>query len=312
MKRFPRLIQIWLVEFIFSVCLASTVAGIVDRRGTAACPPSGEGLDSIFWLGLMVAFVFGFFVVRGYLKQRILEEVNDGQRYLYYTTHPSYGLLSVITIWLPWLLIWGTRYDGCVTYYQHLLGYAWGAILAAMFVIRLIAWHGVSKVPEGKPGTEWTTAWRPVVGLVLFAHAIVFLPIGYWYWKQQRDIRNAMPVKAGDRGETGLCLKVEGPIIGEPQFWAPQGTGRGGNNYAGGGVLVRLESGGEALLLAEATSLGDLREALAKAKSGRIAATGRVVSKISANDGKYYGFTEAGFPAAGSGGRVFVRLGLPD
>lgn len=50
---------------------------------------------------------------------------------------------------------------------------------------------------------------------------------------------------------------MEGRLASEPVYWAPRGTGRGGNNFAGAGVLVDLSTGGQALLLMESMSVPD-------------------------------------------------------
>ncbi|AGB25151.1 hypothetical protein Mycsm_04933 [Mycobacterium sp. JS623] len=56
---------------------------------------------------------------------------------------------------------------------------------------------------------------------------------------------------ADAKGHAGQTFRLEGQLASKPAYWAPKGTGRGGNNYAGAGVLVDLSSGGQALLLAE-------------------------------------------------------------
>jgi hypothetical protein len=94
-------------------------------------------------------------------------------------------------------------------------------------------------------------------------------------------------------------------------YWAPNGTGRGGNNYAGAGVLVNLSSGGEALLLAESMVVSDFIALINDAHNGEINALGKLIDEITDDQRKYYGLDEAGFPQPAEGGRVVVLLTTP-
>jgi hypothetical protein len=94
-------------------------------------------------------------------------------------------------------------------------------------------------------------------------------------------------------------------------YWAPNGTGRGGNNYAGAGVLVDLSSGGEALLLAESMVVSDFIFLMNDAEDGRIETIGRVIDEITDDQRKYYGLDEADFPPPVDGDRVIVMLTTP-
>jgi hypothetical protein len=93
-------------------------------------------------------------------------------------------------------------------------------------------------------------------------------------------------------------------------YWAPNGTGRGGNNYAGAGVLVRLDGGGEALLLAESMTVSDFKAAVAEAKNGVIHTQGKVIDEVTETQQKYYGLDPAAFPGSDDG-RVLVLLQTP-
>jgi hypothetical protein len=73
--------------------------------------------------------------------------------------------------------------------------------------------------------------------------AVVCIPIAIMFWQDHRRIAALPMVTAADAdGHAGQYFP-SGPV-----YWAPKGTGRGGNNYAGAGVLIELASGGDALL----------------------------------------------------------------
>ena len=100
-------------------------------------------------------------------------------------------------------------------------------------------------------------------------------------------------------------------VTGEPVYWAPRGTGRGGNNYAGAGVVVQLDNAaGEVLLLAESLSVSDFRGVLRHVENGRINVSAKVIDTISDTQRQYYGFQLDDFPAA-SHGRVLALLSYP-
>jgi hypothetical protein len=87
-------------------------------------------------------------------------------------------------------------------------------------------------------------------------------------------------------------------------------AGRSGNNFAGAGVRVALEGGGEALLLAEALSVSDLLGDLDDAEDtndDRIESVGRTVADITEEERRYYVFDLGDFPPPDPGGRVLLR-----
>jgi hypothetical protein len=63
-------------------------------------------------------------------------------------------------------------------------------------------------------------------------------------------------------------------------YWAPKGTGRGGNNYAGAGVLIALASGGGALLLAESMTVADFIGLMRDSPDRVVHSQGRVIDEI--------------------------------
>jgi hypothetical protein len=97
----------------------------------------------------------------------------------------------------------------------------------------------------------------------------------------------------------------------QPAYWAPKGTGRGGNNFAGAGVLVDLPSGGDALLLAESMVVSDFIFAMDDADNGQIKTQGKVIDEITEDQRKYYGLDEAAFPEPTEDGRVMLLLSIP-
>jgi hypothetical protein len=112
-------------------------------------------------------------------------------------------------------------------------------------------------------------------------------------------------------GHVGEYRRVAGRLGSEAVYWAPHGTGRGGNNYAGAGVLVELPSGGEALLLAESLSVPDFVGMMKDVRNGELKAQGKVIDSITGDQQKYYGFDESDFPEAPSSGRVMMLLSYP-
>jgi hypothetical protein len=112
-------------------------------------------------------------------------------------------------------------------------------------------------------------------------------------------------------GAADRYRRLEGEVASEPVYWAPRGTGRGGNNYAGAGVLVQLPSGGEALLLAESLSVPDFVGVMDDVKNGEIKTQGKVIDHITEDQEECCGFDEHDFPGASSDGRVIVVLSYP-
>ncbi|MGU3497430.1 hypothetical protein [Mycobacterium sp. C31M] len=127
--------------------------------------------------------------------------------------------------------------------------------------------HGVELRQRPPP------AWKPVVMI----YAIGGIPIAYLWWDELRTIDKLPVVTADDAyGHEGEFFRVRDRLASEPVYWAPRGTGRSADNHAGAGVLVDLETGGDALPLAEALSVPDLVGVLKKT-IGDPPAAGRVM-----------------------------------
>jgi len=76
-------------------------------------------------------------------------------------------------------------------------------------------------------------------------------------------------------------------------------------------VLVRLASGGEALLLAESLSVPDFVGVMEDVTGGEIKTQDKVIDAITDTQLQYYGFDESDFPDPSSDGRVTVLMSCP-
>ena len=191
-----------------------------------------------------------------------------------------------------------------------------------MAVARLLAWyvfrfgrrgldnqaaaHGMSQRRLG-----WEIAWKPILMLMVMIYAIVGIPLG-WMWFQEKRTIAALPVvSVHDTAYAGEYRRVQGTLKSDAVYWAPRGTGRGGNNYSGAGVLVELPSGGEALLMAESLSVPDFVNMMNHSGAGTVNTQGKVIDAITEDQQEYYGFNESDFPEASSDGRVMLLLSYP-
>ncbi len=340
-SRIPQLIQIWLIELFFALPLTFFIAKLIDIHGAFGVPGTGEALPGVFWGALVLSLVCGFFFVRSLIRPRIVRgewtpmisaDIGDytvyaGNRqwttsYHYLTSHPSYSLLVLLTAPIPGAMFMATLNNGDNTFYWRAAGIVGLVVLALMALARLLAWYvfrfgrrtldnqaaaqGMSQRRLG-----WEIAWKPILMLMVMIYAVVGIPLG-WMWFQEKRAIAALPVvTADDNDSSGQYRRVEGTLSSEAVYWAPRGTGRGGNNYSGAGVLVTLRSGGEALLLAESLSVPDFLGALKDVTNGEIKTRGKVIDAITADQEKYYGFDESGFPDASSDGRVMLLLSYP-
>lgn len=344
-SRIPQLVQIWLLELFFVMLLAFFIGKVLDSHGALGVPGTGDPIPGTFWGALVVALVFGFFVFRPIVRPRIVEgewapmvrvPVGDVDamvpnrrariEYEYLSSHPSYALLLLLTLPLPLSFWYFSRGEGDSTFYWRITGIVGMAILAAMAVVRLLAWYvfrfgrrnlddASSAAGHSPARIGWEIAWKPVLMLVVMCYAIVCIPLGVMFWQDARRVA-ALPVVAvaDGRDHVGAMFRVEGPLASDPVYWAPNGTGRGGNNFAGAGVVVELPSGGEALLLSESMTVSDFRFALAdaaKTPDDVIHTQGVVVDEITDDQRQYYGITVDDFPAPGPDGRVLVMLTTP-
>ncbi|ETW22711.1 hypothetical protein [Mycobacterium gastri] len=340
-SRIPQLIQVWLQELFFVMPLAFFIGKVIDIHGAFGVPGTGERLDATFWGALVVALVFGFLFVRSLVKPRIAQgswtptvhadigafTVYGGNRnwtviYPYLTSHPSYALLLLLTAPIPAVMVAATINQGDSTFYFRVCGIVGLIILACMAVARLLSWYvfriGRRRLDEqlrGLPISQrrlgWEIAWKPVLVLVVLMYAIVCIPLGAMWLKEQRTIAALPVVTVADTQYPGQYRRVTGKVASQPVYWAPQGTGRGGNNYAGAGILVTLPSGGEALLLADSMAVPDFKGMMAHVHHGELSATGKVIDAVTATQRKYYGFNENAFPAPAAGGRVMLLLSEP-
>ena len=243
--------------------------------------------------------------------------------YKYLSSHPSYALLLLLTAPIPAVMVAMTINHGDSTFYWRVAGVVGLIVLAVMALSRVLAWYvfrfgrrqlDTQAEAEGMSQRRlgWETAWKPVLMLMVMMYAIVCVPLGWMFWQQHRTVA-ALPVVTADDGarHAGEYRRVEGTLSSEAVYWAPRGTGRGGNNYAGAGVLVELPSGGEALLLAESLSVPDFVGMMHDVRNGQLKAQGKVIDAITEDQQKYYGFDASDFPDVHSDGRVMMLLSYP-
>lgn len=340
-SRIPQLIQVWLMELFFVLPLTFFIGKLIDIHGAFGVPGTGERLDGVFWGALVVSLIFGFVFLRALVKPRVVQgswtpavhadiggvTVYGSNRawtvtYPYLTSHPSYALLLLLTAPIPAVMFAATINQGDSTFYFRICGILGLIILGCMALARVLAWYvfrfGRRQLDEqlhGSPISQrrlgWEIAWKPVLVLMVMMYAIVGIPLGVMWLKEKRTIAALPVVTVADAAQPGNYRRVEGTVASEPIYWAPRGTGRGGNNYAGAGVLVALPSGGEALLLAEALSVPDFKAMMADVRHGGLKATGKVIDVVTANERTYYGFDESVFPRPSAGGRVMLLLSNP-
>jgi hypothetical protein len=335
-SRIPQLLQIWLVELFFVMPLAFFIGKVIDIHGAMGVPGMGGSVPGTFWGALVLALVTGFFFVRGLVRPRVVEGswapmvripiggdvdlmvANRRTRveYDYLTSHPSYALLLLLTVPLPLSMWYFSRNEGDSTFYWRITGIVGLVIIGVMAVARVLAWYvfrfGRSRVEHVSARAAWEIAWKPVLMLIVMCYAIVCIPLAVMFWQDDRRIA-ALPVvsTADAEGHAGQYFRVEGRLATQPVYWAPKGTGRGGNNYAGAGVLVDLPSGGDALLLAESMTVSDFIFAVDDVDNGQIKTQGRVIDEITEDQRKYYGLDEAAFPEPTEDGRVMLLLSTP-
>ncbi|WP_396926310.1 hypothetical protein [Mycolicibacterium sp.] len=341
-SRIPQLIQIWLLELFFALPLAFFIGKAIDIRGAFGVPGTGESMPGTFWAALVVALIAGFFFVRSLVKPRIVKgswapvvkadvgnftlyATNSRARvdYVYLSSHPSYALLLMLTAPIPAVMVAATANQGDSTFYWRITGIVGLVILALMACARGLAWYvfrfgrkqlddQLSVLPVSPRKLSWEIAWKPVLMLMVLMYGIVCIPLGWMWLAEKRTIAHLPEVTVADaRDHVGDYRRVQGTPASEPVYWAPRGTGRGGNNYAGAGILVDLDDGGQALLLAESMSVPDFRGVMKDTGRGRLNATGKVIDDITPDQRTYYGFDPEAFDAAPPGGRVMLLLSYP-
>jgi hypothetical protein len=317
------------------------IGKLIDIRGGFGVPGTGERVDGVFWGALVVSLIFGFFFLRALTKPRIVQgswtpvvhadvgpvTVYGGNRawsvtYPFLTSHPSYALLLLITAPIPAVMWAATINQGDSTFYWRVCGIVGLILLACMALARVLAWYvfrfgrrkleaQLDGLPVSQRRLSWEIAWKPVLVLVVLMYAIVCIPLGAMWLKEKHTIAALPVVTVADTDHPGDYRRVQGSLASGAVYWAPHGAGRGGNNYAGAGVLVALPSGGEALLLAESLSVPDFRGMMADVRDGRLRATGKVIDAVTADQRKYYGFDLHAFPPPPPEGRVMLLLSQP-
>lgn len=304
-SRFYYLVQVWLCDLFIVMPFAFFFGRIIDNHGCCGVAGTGAGIDGTYWGCFVVGLGFLALLVRGLVRSRDV----DG----FVSSHPSYGLLLLITLPIPLLMVLVTVNDGDSLFYMRAYGIAGLVTIGALFVLRVIGWlvFGRRSPSTLTPRESWTEVWQPVIALVVLLYAIGGIPFGLMTWQEHRTIEN-LPLATTQSNERGrVYVRVEGRVVGEPVRWAPGGTGRGGNNYAGIGVLVALDAGGEVLLLADSLSVPDLTGDLEDVEDGRISSFGETFTAISEDQQTYYGFDQDDFPPPDPAGRVLVLRSYP-
>nr|WP_221218735.1 MULTISPECIES: hypothetical protein [unclassified Mycolicibacterium] len=341
-SRIPQLIQIWLLELFFALPLAFFIGKAIDIHGAFGVPGTGESMPGAFWGALVVALIAGFFFVRSLVKPRIVQgswapvvranvgdftlyAANNAARvnYVYLSSHPSYALLLLLTAPIPAVMFAATTNQGDSTFYWRVTGIVGLIILGCMALARVLAWYvfrfgrkqlddQLSGLPVSPRRLSWEIAWKPVLMLMVLMYGIVCIPLGWMWLAEKRTIAHLPEVTVADsQTHVGDYRRVEGRTASEPVYWAPRGTGRGGNNFAGAGILVDLETGGQALLLAESLSVADFRGVMNDVDNGLLKATGKVIDEITEDQRTYYGFEPDAFAKPPQGGRVMLLLSYP-
>ncbi|TDO09058.1 hypothetical protein EV580_5091 [Mycobacterium sp. BK086] len=341
-SRIPQLIQIWLLELFFALPLAFFIGKAIDIHGAFGVPGTGESMPGAFWGALVVALIAGFFFVRSLVKPRIVQgswapvvranvgdftlyAANNAARvnYVYLSSHPSYALLLLLTAPIPAGMFAATTNQGDSTFYWRVTGIVGLIILGCMALARVLAWYvfrfgrkqlddQLSGLPVSPRRLSWEIAWKPVLMLMVLMYGIVCIPLGWMWLAEKRTIAHLPEVTVADsQTHVGDYRRVEGRTASEPVYWAPRGTGRGGNNFAGAGILVDLETGGQALLLAESLSVADFRGVMNDVDNGLLKATGKVIDEITEDQRTYYGFEPDAFAKPPPGGRVMLLLSYP-
>lgn len=243
--------------------------------------------------------------------------------YDYLISHPSYSLLLLLTAPIPAVMVLMTINHGDNTFYWRVAGVVGLVVLALMAVARLVSWYvfriarrdiDAHAAAQGMSPRKlgWEMAWKPLLMLVVMCYVVVGVPIAYMWWDELRTIDKLPVVTVADGVDAvDQYRRVEGDVVGKPVYWAPGGTGRGGNNFSGAGVLVNLPSGGEALLLAESLSVPDFVGVMDDVRNDEIRTHGRVIDAITETQQQYYGFDENAFEDPPPDGRVLVLLSYP-
>lgn len=342
-SRIPQLIQIWLLELFFVMPTTFFIGTVIDVNGCCGVPGTGEPIDAALWGSLVVGLVFGFFVIRSIFRPRLVDGewapatrlpagpidvmvLNNRWKvsYKYLTSHPSYVLLGLLTFPIPLVMVWMTQNRGDDVFYWKVSGWVGLGLLGLVAVLRLISWYvlrlgrkqieqAANEMGFGVRRLGWEVAWKPIVMLMVLIYGIGAGTVGYLWWQELRTIDN-LPLAVStfeEKSESGTFVRVEGTIVGEPVYWAPRGTGRGGNNYSGAGAIVRLDQGGEVVMLAESLSVPDFKGDFDGLHDGdRVSTHGEVFDEPTDRQFEYYGWDATDLPEQEEA-RLLVRHSYP-
>src|SRR4051794_40101629 len=152
------------------------------------------------------------------------------------TSHPPYSLLLLLTVPIPLSMWYFSRNEGDSTFYWRITGIVGLTIIAVMALARVLAWYvfrfGKRRLASVSPRIAWEIAWKPVLMLIVISYRdrlhcarCDVLATGSARCGAARRL-------ADTKDHVGQTFRVEGRLASDPVYWAPNGTGRGGNNYA--------------------------------------------------------------------------------
>ena len=264
--------------------LAFFIGKAIDIHGAFGVPGTGEKMGGAFWGALVVALVAGYFFVRSLVKPRIVEGSWAP------TTHVDVGDFTA----------YATNNRARVNY-VYLTSHPSYALLL-LLTAPIPAAMAAMTINEGDSTFYWRVTG--IVGLIILA-CMALARILAWYvfrfGRKQLDYQLAdLPVSPGRMGwqiawKPVLMLVVLMYAIATP---VP-------------GVLVVLDTGGQALLLAESMTVADFRGVMNHVENGDLHATGKVIDEITDDQRQYYGFDIDAFGQPPADGRVMMLLSYP-
>jgi hypothetical protein len=195
MRRVPSIIEIWFFEFLCIMGLSLGIARLLDGLGVGGCPPAAGAIDGTafgciaFGLAMAVPAMWRLlrprvedvtwtptFIARDVAPVPLPVKMRAATvHYQVLTSHPSYGLVHLLTLPVAVVALLGARSYGCATSFFKLFGLTALALIALIVAVRFAVWFAARggrdriAVPEGWTFArlEWELAWQPVVAMFL-------------------------------------------------------------------------------------------------------------------------------------------------
>lgn len=208
LQRVPSIIEIWFFEFLFLMALGLGVGRLLDGLGAGGCPPKPESVDGTAFGVIAFGALLGWPVLARIVRPRVKEVTwtpvfiahdvgglshlpvpmaSAAVSYQILSSHPSYGLVNLLTLPIPIVMLLGAKDYGCSLNHFRLAGIVILVLMALLAGLRLVTWYGLrlgredlrKAVPEGwsAPRLEWELGWKPLVsmmGLMLAVFGVVF------------------------------------------------------------------------------------------------------------------------------------------